>query len=95
MDRGQYGKNWFRAKLQRKGIPKETIEEALEGAYAESSEEALAARAFDEKMRSLRDEVTRKAIERSARFLKSRGFADSLIFRLVDNRGTIADEDYD
>ncbi|HKQ75242.1 MAG TPA: RecX family transcriptional regulator [Blastocatellia bacterium] len=81
------GRTQLRRDLQRKKLPSETIESALDGAYEQQSEEVLIERAIGKRLRSKGAPATREEAKKLFDYLIRRGFSYDLVIRKVREAG--------
>jgi regulatory protein len=81
------GRTRLRRDLQRKKLPSETIESALDGAYEQHSEEELIDRAISKRVRSKGAPATREEAKKLFDYLIRRGFSYDLVIRKVREVG--------
>ncbi|RLC48293.1 MAG: hypothetical protein DRH70_01365 [Candidatus Coatesbacteria bacterium] len=86
LERKAYGRRWFFRKLLQRGIHEETIRSVLDRIYEEIDEGQLAYAAAVRKLRGLRGGNPRSRLAKVARFLSSRGFAESLVMQVINER---------
>jgi len=86
LERKPYGQNWFRVRLRRRGIDRETVERVVERVYQRIDEYQLAYRAAEEVVRRAGDMAPERLLGRLARFLKNRGFNDAIIAKVLHDR---------
>jgi len=77
------GRTRLRRDLQRKKLSSETIENALDGAYEQQSEEELIQRAIDKRVRLKGAPATREEAKKLFDYLIRRGFKYDLVIRKV------------
>lgn len=80
------GKEALRAELTRKGLERELIERIIEESYTEDDEDAIAGRALEKKLRSLRDKSLEVARRRASDYLKRKGFSFGIIRRVLKEK---------
>jgi regulatory protein len=81
------GRTRLRRDLQRKKLPSETIETALDEAYDRQSEEELIERAISKRVRLKGAPATREEAKRLFDYLIRRGFSYDLVIRKVREAG--------
>lgn len=82
-----YGPRRAWSRLREKGIARQTIESRL-GLYFDPESDMSRARAIlDKRARAGEDRTDRRWIGRQAAFLKSRGFHDSIILKILGDTG--------
>ena len=81
------GRTRLRRDLQRKKLPSETIESALDGAFEQQSEEELIDRAISKHVRMKGAPATREETKKLFDFLIRRGFSYDLVIRKVRDVG--------
>ena len=85
------GSTWERTRLrrdlQRKKLSSETVENALDEAYEQQSEEELIARAIDKRIRLKGAPTTREETKKLFDYLIRRGFSYDLVIRKVREAG--------
>jgi regulatory protein len=81
------GRSRLRRDLQRKKLPSETVENALDEAYEQQSEEELIDRAISKRMRLKGAPATREEAKRLFDYLIRRGFSYDLVIRKVREAG--------
>lgn len=86
LERKACGRRWFFRKLLQRGIHEETIEKAMNTVFGEIDEGQLVYEAAVGKLRGLRNIEPRARLAKVARFLSNRGFADSLIMQVINER---------
>ncbi|MBI1765403.1 MAG: regulatory protein RecX [Acidobacteria bacterium] len=89
------GRTRLRQDLQRKQLAKPVVEQALETAYTEHSEEALIDRAIEKRLRLKGAPTTREEAKKLFDYLLRRGFSYDLVIRKVRAAGQsdITDEE--
>lgn len=86
LERKAYGRRWFFQKLLKRGIDGDTIQKVLNKVYDEIDEGQLVYEAAVGKLRGLRNIEPRARLAKVARFLSNRGFPDSLIMQVINER---------
>ncbi len=86
LERKAYGRRWFFRKLLKRGINGDTIQKVLNKVFDEIDEGQLVYEAAVGKLRGLRDVEPRARLAKVARFLSNRGFAESLIMQVINER---------
>jgi regulatory protein len=81
------GRTRLRRDLQRKKLPPETVENALNDAYEQQSEEELIDRAIDKRVRLKGVPATREETKKLFDYLIRRGFGYDLVIRKVREAG--------
>lgn len=81
-----YGYLLIQKKLRQKGLPENLINKVYEGEYREKERE-IALREGRKKLKNLRQTSARDGKIKMARFLASRGFGESLIYRVLEDLG--------
>jgi regulatory protein len=81
------GRSRLRRDLQRKKLQSETIENALNDAYEQQSEEELIDRAIGKRLRSKGAPATREESKKLFDYLIRRGFSYDLVIRKVREAG--------
>jgi regulatory protein len=81
------GRSRMRRDLQRKKLPSETVENALDEAYEQQSEEELIDRAISKRVRLKGAPATREEAKRLFDYLVRRGFSYDLVIRKVREAG--------
>src|SRR5262245_13828956 len=81
------GRTRLRRDMQRKKLPSETIENALDGAYERQSEEELIDRAIGKHLRLKGVPATREEAKKLFDYLIRRGFSYDLVIRKVREAG--------
>ncbi len=89
------GRVRLRRDLQRKKLSTQTVENALDGAYSEQSEEELIERAIEKRVRLKGQPSTREATKKLFDYLLRRGFSYDLVIRKVREVGKNIDEPVD
>ncbi|MCI0660515.1 MAG: RecX family transcriptional regulator [Acidobacteria bacterium] len=85
------GRTRLRHDLRRRKLPPETIENALDGAYEQKSEEELIKIAIDKRVRLKGAPTTREEAKKLFDYLIRRGFSYDLVLRKVREAGKDAD----
>ena len=81
------GRTRLRQDLQRKQLSKQDVEQALETAYTEHSEEALIDRAIEKRLRLKGAPTSREEAKKLFDYLLRRGFSYDLVIRKVRAAG--------
>ncbi|MGE0130190.1 MAG: regulatory protein RecX [Blastocatellales bacterium] len=81
------GRTRLRRDLQHKKLPSETIENALDDAYDQQSEEELIQRAINKRVRLKGAPTTREETKKLFDYLIRRGFSYDLVIRKVREAG--------
>jgi regulatory protein len=81
------GRSRMRRDLQRKKLPSEIVENALDEAYEQQSEEELIERAISKRVRLKGAPATREEAKRLFDYLIRRGFSYDLVIRKVREAG--------
>src|SRR5262245_46461773 len=81
------GRTRLRRDLQRKKLSPETVENALDGAYQQQSEEELIERAINKRVRLKGAPATREEAKKLFDYLIRRGFSYDLVIRKVREAG--------
>jgi regulatory protein len=81
------GRTRLRRDLQRKKLSSETVENALDEAYEQQSEEELITRAIDKRIRLKGAPTTREEAKKLFDYLIRRGFGYDLVIRKVREAG--------
>jgi len=81
------GRTRLRRDLQQKKLSSETVENALDDAYEQQSEEELIARAIDKRIRLKGAPTTREETKKLFDYLIRRGFNYDLVIRKVREAG--------
>jgi regulatory protein len=81
------GRTRLRQDLQRKQLSKQVVEQALETAYTEHSEEALIDRAIEKRLRLKGRPTSREEAKKLFDYLLRRGFSYDLVIRKVRAAG--------
>lgn len=85
------GRTRLRQDLQRKQLSKQDVEQALETAYTEHSEEALIDRAIEKRLRLKGAPTSREEAKKLFDYLLRRGFNYDLVLRKIRALGQIND----
>lgn len=86
------GRTRLRRDLQRKKLPAQTVENALDEAYTEQSEETLIDRAIEKRVRLKGRPTTREESKKLFDYLVRRGFSYDLVIRKIRSIGQEVDE---
>jgi regulatory protein len=81
------GRTRLRRDLQRKKLPTQTVEQALDEAYSEQSEEELIERAINKRLRLKGMPATREETKKLFDYLVRRGFNYDLVLRKIRQLG--------
>ena len=80
------GKEALKAELARKGLERELIEKIIEESYTEDDEGALAAKALEKKLSSLREKPLDVVKRRASDYLRRKGFSFGIIRRVLKEK---------
>ncbi|MCI0664770.1 MAG: RecX family transcriptional regulator [Acidobacteria bacterium] len=93
LERRALGRSRVRRDLERRKLPSETVENALDQAFTEQSEEELIERAIAKRLRTKGPPATREESKKLFDYLVRRGFNIDLVIRKVREVGKETDEE--
>jgi regulatory protein len=91
LERRPLGRSKLRQDLERRKLPSETVENALDQAFSEQSEEELIERAIAKRLRIKGPPTTREESKKLFDYLIRRGFKLDLVIRKVREIGKVAE----